>query len=139
MTDILSATLRTISPFALVCVILPLTRTRTSKCRSNWWWSKCPAPAGRDSGTFRRHLPGRSRMQNANLILGAMWRIFFRDVAKIRSAFCISDFQRRISRFILSSSDSLSLESATTFLQGIHLPQMTSRYVILGSFLNHPL
>ena len=58
VTDILSATLRTISPFALVCVILPLTRIRTSKCRSDWWRSKCPAPAERGDGIFRCHLNG---------------------------------------------------------------------------------
>ena len=39
----------------LACVILPL--TRTSKCRSDWWRTKCPTPAEGDSGTFRRHLP----------------------------------------------------------------------------------
>ena len=66
VTDILSATLRTISPFALVCVILPLARTRTSKCRSDWWRAKCPAPA-----------EGGSRLQNANLVLGTSWRTFF--------------------------------------------------------------
>ena len=48
----------------LVCVILPL--TRTSKCRSDWWRSKCPAPA-----------EGGSRLQNANLVPGTTWRTFF--------------------------------------------------------------
>ena len=66
VTVILSATLWTISPFALVCAIWPLARTRTSKCRSDWWRSKCPAPA-----------EGGSRLQNANLVPGTTWRTFF--------------------------------------------------------------
>ena len=85
VTVILSATLWTISPFALVCAIWPLARTRTSKCRSDWWRSKCPAPA-----------EGGSRLQTRSLVQRG--GNFFRDVAKIRIAFCISDFQRRILR-----------------------------------------
>ena len=78
VTDILSATLLTNCPFAsLACVIVPLTRTRTKNFRSDWWRSKCSAPAEGGSGTFRRHLPGRSRLQNANLVPGTTWRTFF--------------------------------------------------------------
>ena len=71
-------------------------KIRTSKCRSDWWRSKCPAPAEGGSGTFHRHLPGGSRLQTWSLVQRGGH--FFRDVAKIRIAFCISDFQRRILR-----------------------------------------
>ena len=90
VTDILSATLRTICPSAFGL------RHFAADQNQNVKMSGTSRKGG--NGTFRRTFPEDQDCKMQTWSLVQRGGHFFRDVAKIRSAKCTFDFQRRILR-----------------------------------------
>ena len=78
VTDILSATLRTICPSAFG--LRHFAADQNQNVKMSFWFGDGQNVRHQQKGGQRHispHLPGRSRLQNANLVPGTTWRTFF--------------------------------------------------------------
>ena len=157
VTDILSATLRTKCPFGFGLRHFAADQNQNEIFS---FWSVAVKMSGTSrkggNGTFRRTFPEDQDCKMQTWSLVQRGGHFFRDVAKIRSAKCTFDFQRRILRLWTvtatwsakctprhaSSSVKLTLEAVCCWYHPSHSTlihhKRASRYVVLGEISHSP-